>query len=208
MRKKVVAFCFTIFIFLTASPPSNAAYVYNIDIFNSANYGSDPTLSFEVEAFDLGEQVKFEFRNNSTASSVVTQIFFDSDLSWTFDHLTNEAGTMFEQDIDKLKNFPAGNTLTPTFEPTDVFLADQPSPQWGIGIGEKMQIVFNLGGGVDFSDVTNALSLGTDLRIGMHIQCLGYNGEDSVAAVTPEPATITLFGLACLGIIRRRSNRV
>jgi hypothetical protein len=213
-RKTIVLACLFSSLF---TPTLNAAYVYDLQIFNNPGYENNPYLAFTAEVFDSGGQAVFEFRNNSTMSSVITEIYFDSEGLLELDHITNyivdednKIGTKFESvesgDVHP-SNLPAAHLLDPYFE-ANVDLsagACNPSPKWGIGPYEKLQMAFNLTGGHNFSDVISALNSGTDLRIGMHIQSVGPEGV-SVSAINkiPEPITVCLLSLGGLALLRKR----
>jgi len=210
-RKTLVVACLSLCLL---TPTLNAAYIYDFQIFNNADYENNPNLAFTAEVFDSGGQAVFEFRNNSTISSVIAEIYFDSYGLLEFDHITNyivdeasEIGTKFESGDVHPSNLPGGNLLDPVFE-ANVNLsagAYNPSPKWGIGPDEKLQITFNLEEGHDFSEIISGLNSGTDFRIGLHIQSVGTEGV-SVSAVNkvPEPITVCLLSLGGLALLRRR----
>ena len=213
-RKTFVSACLFLSFF---TPTLNAAYIYDFHIFNNADYENNPNLAFTAEVFDLGGQAVFEFRNSSTMNSVITEIYFDSEGLLELDHITNyivdednKIGTKFESaesgDVHP-SNLPAAHLLDPVFE-ANVDLsagACNPSPKWGIGPDEKLQIVFNIEQGHNFSDIINGLNSGTDLRIGLHIQSVDTEGV-SVSAVNkvPEPITVCLLSLGGLALLRKR----
>jgi len=213
-RKTFVSACLFLSLF---TPTLNAAYIYDFNIFNNADYEDNPNLVFTIEVFDLGGQAAFEFRNNSTINSVITKIYFDSEGLLELDHITNyivdednKIGTKFESGDVNPSNLPAAHLLDPDFE-ANVNLsagACNPSPKWGIGPDEKLQIVFNIEEGHTFSDIISGLNSGTDLRIGLHIQSVGTEVV-SVSAVNkvPEPITVCLLSLGGLALLRKRRVR-
>jgi hypothetical protein len=211
MNRKVLAL--TALLLGLFAPVSNAAYTYDFQIFNNADYENNPDFAFTVEVSDIGGQALFEFRNNSTKNSVITEIYFDSEGLLALDHITNyivdetdRIGTKFENDRVNPGNLPGAHLLDPYlyFEanPDLSVQACAPSPKWGIGPGEELQIVYNLIGG---SDIINEMYLGTNLRIGLHIQSVDTQGV-SLSAINnvPEPVTICLLGLGGLTLLKKR----
>lgn len=195
------------------APALNAAYIYDFQIFNDINYQNNPDLDFTVEVWDLAGQAIFEFRNNSTLNSVITEIYFDDDSLLELDHIENyiidadnRIGTTFSSDRVNPGNLPGANLLTPRFQANPLLSVQPccPAPKWGIGQGQQLQLVFNLTDGHLFSDVITAMNSQMDLRIGMHIQCLGPAAEDSASAISiPEPTVFLLLSFGAL-ILRKR----
>ena len=212
MVKRVMICACLFFSFLTC--PLSATYEYDFRVFNNPDYQDIPELVCVVEVWQSAGQAVFQFSNNSSIGSVITQIYFDDESLLEFSHFVNfiidedyRLGTRYNNFRVSPRNLPAANLLDPVFRANPA-LSAQPypaPPKWGIGRGETLQMWFDLKDGHIFGDVINALNSGTDLRIGMRIQCLGPEGTDSAAAVSiPEPATICLFGLAGLTLLRRR----
>ncbi|MHC4396270.1 MAG: PEP-CTERM sorting domain-containing protein [Planctomycetota bacterium] len=209
-RQQMICVCLLLGL---CTPLLNAAYIYDFQIFNDINYQNNPNLDFTVEVWDLDGQAVFEFKNNSIMDSVITEIYFDDYTLLELDHIQNyvidadnRIGTMFGNDRLSPKNLPGANLLAPDFQ-ANRLLSVQPSsppPKWGIGPDEKLRLFFNLTNGHYFTDLISAINSEQDLRIGMHIQCLGLNDDSASAVNIPEPSTLLLFGLGAVILRKRR----
>lgn len=212
MAKKVmILWCFFLGFLIH---PLNAAYIYDFTVFYNPDYQDIQELVFVVEVWESAKKAVFQFSNNSSINSVITQIYFDDNSLLEFSHFVNfiidedsKLGTKYNNSNVSPKNLPGANLLYPNFQANQVLCAEPypAPPKWGIGPGETLQMWFNLTQGHLFGDVINALNSDTDLRIGMHVQCLGPEGADSVSAVNaPEPMTVCLLGLGSLALLSKR----
>ena len=176
-----------------------------LKVFNSDEYGSVTSgLNLYVEVADGGtDQINFLFYNQSTIDSAIARIYFDDDAGVLLSILDISGdGTSFSQQA-KPKNLPAGMSLSPAFDATEQLsiAAVAPPPKNGINPGEHATVIFGLSDGFLPGDVTAALNEGT-LRVGVHV--IALPDGSSVSAVTiPEPATLAIFGLAALSIVRK-----
>jgi hypothetical protein len=170
-----------------------------------SNFG-DPALDLTVDVYNGGPTVSFEFHNNSISplgDLAITDIYFDDGTLLAISGVTNGPGVAFTQ-LANPEELPGAANLVPPFETTDHFSADADPPPSHNGVepGEWVIIHFNLQQDGTLQNVLDELYNGT-LRIGIHIQ--GFPGGSSESAVNvPEPATICLFGLGVLTLLRKR----
>jgi hypothetical protein len=153
--------------------------------------------------------VKIGIFNNSvpgdgwiTASiPTITKIFFEDKanvLTSPTVHSTSGGVSLVRNDGATL---PGGNNIG--FVVESAFTATPPPVTNGIDPNEWAYFLFT---GSDYSAVTAALASGT-VRIGMHVQQIGPNGEDSAAFVNvpiPEPSVSLLGALGAALLFRRR----
>ncbi len=212
MKSKL--FYFATFVFAIAFLLSARANVYPFSIFNDANYACNPNLHFEVEVFDPPGQVIFEFRNMSTISCVITEIYFDNGSLISLESIINniiseenKIGTKFIMGATP-QELPGCNLVNPVFRTTEGFSAEPSAPpaKWGINPGEWVQLVYNLDEGATFEDVIAELDSGIDLRIGIRIQSLPGEPGSCSALNTPEPATLLLLAIGSAAILRKRNS--
>jgi hypothetical protein len=201
---------------LTGVSTSQATLTQNFEIFTTNGaYYNDSQVNLYVDIFDSGGRAVFEFHNESLITTSIEGIYFDNGSLLELDHIVNfvidlgnKIGTKFSEGASP-PNLPAGNTLTPSFETTEGFLADSdpPTSKWGINPGEKLQIVFNLKSDKSLDNVAEELANG-ELRIGIHVLAFPDGSSNSAINIStiniPEPATICLLGLGALGLLRKR----
>jgi hypothetical protein len=181
--------------------------VYNFSIFNSSKWANDNHLNFIVSVCDEGQnKVSFLFENLSSASSSITDIYFDSgSILGSGSSISNSKGVSFSGGASPA-TLPGGENLTPAFARTPSFAADSnpPPPKNGINPEEWLKITFNLNTGESFDNVINQLGAGV-FRIGIHVQSLPDGSSVSAinAVHTPELATIALMTLGSIAFSRR-----
>ena len=160
--------------------------------------------------FDVGggEQVMYVFGNDSPAGGVIAKIYFDEDLLLAGAQIVdNPSAVDFEENF-RANNIPGGNMLAPRFEVERSFLAVNPAPWRGVGVGEELGIIFGLQTGHDIDGILSDLKAG-EFRIGLHV--ISFNNGNSESFVNeadfhlPEPVTAVLLGLGGL-LLRRRKN--
>lgn len=92
----------------------------------------------------------------------------------------------------------------------------------GVQAGQWLKLTFKLVAGKDFDDVVDSLTSGltmpfnqgTDLVVGIHVQSLGDEGEESNSFVNtaliplPPAAWMGLAGLLGVGVFRRRLAKI
>jgi hypothetical protein len=179
---------------------AEATMTYPLKVFNSDV--SDLNLHVEVANGGAG-QINFSFYNQSTIDSAIARIYFDDDAGVLLSILDISGdGTSFSQPA-KPKNLPAGMSLSPIFDAIEQLsiAAVAPPPKNGINPGEHTTVVFRLSDGFGPGDVAAALNEGT-LRVGVHVIALP-DGSSVSAVSIPEPATLAIFGLAALSIVRK-----
>lgn len=133
----------------------------------------------------------------SAEAPTITRIHFDDgDSQLGASSIVGTSGYV-DMSRDDSINLPGGNTISFV---TDVgYDANPPPTQKGIDPGESIDILFPA--------TTIAAFLGQPYsRIGLHVQQIGDNYEDSASyiSVVPEPSIAALGGLGLLLLIRRR----
>ena len=188
------------------------ADIYHLNIFtNNGNFAGDPAMGLTFEVSAEGDDVRFEFHNDSSVDSSIASIYFhDTDTLDSIVYIDEGPGTSFSEGGSP-PNLPAGNELSPVFQkpPAFVLSADNPAPTNGLNPAqpgepdEWVAIIFNLPTGTDFSDVLDDLN-DHSLRIGAHV--IAFPDGSSESATTPEPATlgVMLVGSALAAFRRRK----
>lgn len=96
-------------------------------------------------------------------------------------------------------NLPGGNSIS--FQVDTAFVATPPPTSNGLNPGESVVFLFN---GSSYDALVASIVSG-DFRIGLHVQQIGRNGEDSAAFVSvPEPSSALLGLLGTMLLLRRR----
>ncbi|MEO0964453.1 MAG: PEP-CTERM sorting domain-containing protein [Planctomycetota bacterium] len=103
-------------------------------------------------------------------------------------------------------NLPGANNATPPFNATPSLSADvNPGPPTnGVNAASDiLGLVYELDGGLDFSDVIADLNSG-ELRVGYHIRSIGTaDDSDSYVGFIPEPGTLALLAAGAMVMLRR-----
>lgn len=178
--------------------------VYPFEVFtNNGSYYNGPDLDLYVEVSEVEGQAGFTFYNESLINSSIARIYFDGGSLSGIADITEGTGTSFSQSATP-SNLPGVKPLEPPFVTTAGFSigSDAPRPHSGVNPGEWVQITFDLINGGSFQSMIDELDTGV-LRIGVHIIALPDGSSESAIAV-PEPATICLFGLGVLALLRKR----
>lgn len=202
---------------LTTTTEAAFQYGFTNITTNNASNAAVGCNQLKVEMTDVGwgNQVRFEFSNTGPSAGSATDIYFQDStnlltgISW----IQNQAGV----------NFVAGanpstlrNGSTVGFVTDTAVNSQSTSTSYGINSGEKMQITLNIAAGRYFSDVVDAISTGS-IRMGVYMSGFSYTGWESFVSnptniapvpVTPEPSSMALAGLACVGLLFRRRKAV
>ena len=177
---------------------------------------AEPGLSYTVQVSGEvgGDEATFRITNTSTEGiSVVTGVYFHDGVLLGIANVINGPGVeLLDASLSMVSpvDLPGGNMIG--FETTDGFALDaaDPSPVNGLNNGEYVEIVFELMGGGDINTVIAQLSDFTTLRVGIHIQQLGLDGEESASGSTiiPAPPALALcaLGLGMVGWVKRRTG--
>ena len=207
--KKIIRASFLLSVVVAFSQAQAATFGFGcITNTSSANCTTGESQLF-VDVTDVGSnQVLFTFTNTGPNDSSIADVYFDDGTLLGIALIDNSsAGVSFSQDASP-GNLPGGNMVG--FTTTAGFLADSDAPVQpnGVNQGEYLGITFDLQSGVTYADTINALQLGTDLRIGIHVQGFSDGGSESfVNTVVPVPAAVWLFGSGLIGLVgfaRRR----
>jgi hypothetical protein len=210
-----------------------SAISYSFTRINPNNGGIyNPEAQLTVDITDAGivggfGYVDFKFENSGSIASAICDIYFDDGSLFGISSISDSgAGVAFSQGANP-RNLPGGNNVVIPFVTSAGFSADSDSPVLGNGVDnsgtEWVTIKFKLLAGKTFQDTLDALAYEplsqTDpiasLRIGLHVQGIGPNGE-SDAFVTgggygdqelPDGGTtVALLGLALVGLGGLRSR--
>ena len=157
---------------------------------------------------DLFNLVGFKFMNEGLDYCVITEIYFQDGSILGFASIDESlSGVDFKEDeVGSVspKNLPGGKSITPEFIATTAFSIEplNPEPEWGVELGEWVEIVYLLQSGKTYANIIEELN-NADLRIGTHVQSFENGGSESFVNV-PEPATMVLLGLGGLLLRKRR----
>lgn len=200
---------------------------------NNSGIAATIAEQLSVDLADAGlngdgkHQVLFTFTNAGPEPSSITRIYFENgpllELATIFDVDYIPApydgldGVDFDSDPNPA-NMPGGNSLYPKFAATAALSvgAEPKVKPNGIGPGEHLELLYTLADSKTIDDVIAALNLGfatpnpgasNSLRIGMHIQGVGADGEFSdTLLLTPIPGSVFLglLGMGIAGVKLRR----
>jgi|GEM_PF-2210648 len=170
----------------------------------------------KVELFDVGwgNQVRFEFSNTGPSAGSATDIYFhDSSnmltgLSW----IQNQTGVNYVAGANP-STLSGGNAAGFV---TDTALNTQStSTSYGVNAGEKVGLTLYIAAGRTFGELVDAITAGT-VRMGVYMMGFSSTGTESFVnnptniapiPVTPEPSSLALGGVACMGLLWRRRQR-
>ena len=148
------------------------------------------------------EQVRFVFRNESSAGGVIRRIYFEDDSLLAGAQIVDSPLAVdFEEGFGS-NNLPGGNSIVPKFETTRSFLALSPAPKRGVGVSEQVGIIFDLQTSQDINDILSDLET-KEFRVGLHVISFINGKSESFINDIPEPITVALLGLGGL-LIRRK----
>ena len=205
--------CFAAVVFLLVIYPVHICdaqvVTFPFNIFtNNSPYADDPGWDLYVDVWDGTGVVNFTFYNNSSLQSSVARIYFDDGSLLGVDEIINSVSYTEFETPTSLGDLPGGNLLVPPFEADREFsIGAEPPPPWkgvndGDIVNEWVTVRFYLINGGDLNGVISELNSGV-LRVGLHIIDLP-DGSSESALLIPEPATILLFGLGALALLRKR----
>ncbi len=183
---------------------------------NRASNAAVGRNQLKVELFDVGwgNQARFEFTNTGASLGSATDIYFhdSSNLLTGLSWIQNQTGV----------NYVAGaNPSTLTGGTAAGFVTDtalntqSTSTSYGVNPGEKVSITLYIAAGKTFGDLVTAITTQT-VRMGVYMTGFAYAGTESFVntptniapvPVTPEPSSMALGGLACVGLLLRRRKK-
>lgn len=228
--KSAVKLSLSLVVALVAFLPARAsAEVYTFSYCLENNSGLCETVAdqIQVEVTESAEAgwVNFTFTNNIGIQSSVTDLYFDATGFLTQMKILYESdGVNFTAGSASPPTVPGAGSATPPFEVSSSLMADSDAPAQPNGInavGESLTISFKMANNIDFGEVIAAIDLGpgTDqgIRIAAHVQGVGLgqsdtmiccsSGGDDPGFPSPEPATMSLFGLAAVAAASRLRKR-
>ena len=218
MRKLI----FITILCIIAAPTEADLYSF-AQITNNTSTSVGAQLCVDVTSYGTN-QVLFRFYNNpvefsefyttSPISSSICDVYFDDGALLVIASIDNPPGVLFSQ-LAKPEDLPGGQNLSPPFETTSGFSADSDSPVIpnGVNPGESVGILFNLQPDKTFGDVIRAINVGfsnpwsdDSLRIGIHVQSIGYSGKSDSFIMTPVPGAVILclLGFCVAGLKLRK----
>ncbi len=173
----------------------------------TSNSSSDVAAQLSVDVTDLGDgKVQFRFFNTAGIASSITDVYFDGhQVLDEFKTITGSAGVSFSAGASP-SNLPGGNALNPDFDSDLAADSNSPTSQNGVdAASEWVNMVVKLEHDQSFADLLQALNSG-DVRIGLHVQAIGTDGESDsfVNNVVPAPAAFMLGALGMALVAGKR----
>ncbi len=192
----------------TSSSPSQHSFVRITN-----NSSTDVAAQFSVEVIEVVPgQIRFWYTNAGPVPSSITGIYLTdnslleiADLIDADDGIGGDLGVDFSQGA-RPKTLPGGNAISPSFATNESLAinSDAPRASKGINPGETLGVTFNIMNGNTADDVSSSLT-NHSLRIGLHVQAIGEDGDSDSFISIPEPVTI-LFTTVGLGIMGWRKK--
>lgn len=200
-------------------------------VYENDNFADVSGLNLFVDITDAGnDKVTFRFENQSNNGAIITELYFENTVF--------SSGSLLGGSVsDSHSNVNFGDPESP--HPSnktpggfsDIKWGDGPPPHNttlyfaardsgsggidnGIGMGEWLEVTFDVVGGVTASDIAAAMAkslidsyVADGFRIAQHVQSIGSNG-DSVWTISyiPTPSAAFLGAAGLLVLARRRRN--
>lgn len=188
------------------------------NISNNSGLAAALAPQFSLEITDAGSGVvSFLFTNEIGIQSSICDIYLDNGSASTstltsISDLIESDGVSFSPGASP-GNLPGGNAPAVGFSTTQGLSADSDSPVSMNGIDsalESLDMRLTLRAGRTFADLLGDLQTG-ELRIGLHVQAIGDNGESDGfvsgppgGPIIPLPSAAGMGGVALLGLAARR----
>ncbi len=191
---------------LACASAARAVY-YPLEIFTAnGDYNDSPAIDVYMDVANGEGQVDFIFYNISTVESSLARIYFDDGSLLGVADVNGSAGTSFSEVFPGPGNIPGAELLDPPFDANREFSigAENPPPENGVNpppLNEWVMVSFELVEDGTLQGVIDELNAGI-LRVGVHIISLP-DGSSEAAIAIPEPATLTLFALGALVLLRK-----
>jgi hypothetical protein len=180
------------------------------------NASEDLSGQLLVDVTDAGSSggfnlVSFRFTNDIGIASSITDVYWDDGTLLAIGTPAGSSGVSFSSPATP-GNLPGANDASPPFQTTQQFSADSDSPVTENGVNsasEFLDVVFTIQAGLGFADTIAAINDGS-LRMGMHVQAIGAQGESDGYVNNPQPvpapgaAILATMGLTIVSAVRRR----
>jgi hypothetical protein len=171
---------------------------------------------FSASLTDIGGgQALLTFSNSGPTASIIADVYIDDDAGAITGIASIQNGTGVDFSVGAAPpNLPGGNEVSPAFSASFSADANPPTGTNGNGVdpGQSVGLVLNLGNGVTFAALEDAIETGS-VRLGIHGQGLGTSGgsESFVngggGGAVPEPGAALLFGLGFATVALRNRRR-
>ncbi|GEM_PF-1313823 len=215
MRKLVALI--TLLLALAAWSPALADTIQPLSlsfsrITSNSPYGDEVDVLMNISQLD-SDSLLFQFVNQSSLSSVVSEIYFQDANSlvnsWQIRNDLNVGKVSYRYGANP-SELPSGGSVN--FSTSFAVEAKSPSSKYGIDPGESLSMILNL----TSSAAINALVMGLSdqsFAVGLHVISIARGQSDSFVNTpppgsgVPEPGTMVLMGSALLtGLGLRRKQ--
>lgn len=198
-----------------------AGHIYSFDGVTNKHAGNTSAGLDQLKLIVNSETtstVRFQFYNQSSEASSITDIYFDDHLDPLFadsiNFIDDGGGTSFRENA-KLSSLPGSGDMG--WQTTERASSRRPKLANGVDPGETLGLVMLLTAGKSFNDVVSAIG-SSMLRVGVQVKGFANGGKESFVnrsasdvPIVPEPSSLLLGCSACLGLFmarkRRRSSR-
>lgn len=205
---------------LTCAHSVQAGHIYSFDGVTNNHAGNTAAGQDQLKLIvnsETASTVRFQFYNQGSEASSITDIYFDDHLDPLFadsiNYIDDGGGTDFRE-IGKLSSLPGSGGMG--WQTSERASSKRPKLTNGVNPGETLGLVMLLTGGKSFSDVIGAIGSSV-LRVGVQVKGFANGGKESFVnrpspdvPIVPEPTSLVLGCTACAGLflMRRRRGRL